>query len=94
MPRNEYNTIATGSPKPCPTSCDSWFFAYRVKSGIFNDSVAQYPTMAVSDGQKKCRNPDVVVNLLGAASIGPNPPALRTMKISSIDERINMTGTE
>src|ERR1700691_1828449 len=94
IPINEYSTIATGSPIACATICDSCFFAYRVKSGIFKLSVAQYPTIAVSDGKKNFRNPCVVVNLLGVESIGPNPPARCSMNPSSASPSTSISGAE
>src|SRR5688572_24631084 len=42
---------------------------------MFRASVAQKPTMAVSEGTKKARNSPVDWNLLGCARIGPIPPA-------------------
>src|SRR5229473_8248913 len=38
-------------------------------------TVAQKPTMPVSDGMKKRRNSGVLWNLLGALRTGPKPPA-------------------
>src|ERR1035437_9069289 len=94
IPMNEYNVIATGRPNAWPTICDPCDFAYRVKSGIFNDSVAQYPTIAVSEGKKKCRKLSVVWNSLGAARIGPNPPALCTIQKSSPSDITSKNGAE
>src|ERR1017187_10179628 len=43
---------------------------------MLSATVAQKPTMPVSDGIKKRRNSALVRNLLGALSTGPRPPAL------------------
>ena len=45
-----------GRPIACPLICAFWVFAYRVKSGIFKESVAQKPTIPVSAGKKKFQN--------------------------------------
>src|SRR5215813_15016547 len=42
---------------------------------MFKATVAQKPTIAVSDGTKTRRNSAVVLNLLGVLSTGPRPPA-------------------
>src|SRR5215813_88826 len=42
---------------------------------MFKATVAQKPTIAVSEGTKTCRNSAVVLNLLGVLSTGPSPPA-------------------
>src|ERR1017187_2646815 len=42
---------------------------------MLSATVAQKPTMPVSDGIKKRRNSALVRNLLGALSTGPRPPA-------------------
>src|SRR5919112_1154605 len=34
--------IVRGSPMACPRICERWVFAYRVKSGMFKESVIQY----------------------------------------------------
>src|ERR1700712_2075024 len=75
-------------------SCESCDFAYRVKSGIFSESVAQYPTIAVSDGIKKCRKLPVEWKRLGVESIGPKPPALCSIQKSSTSDITNMNGAE
>ena len=53
--------------------------AKRVKSGMFSASVAQKPTMAVSDGQNVGQNWPAFLppstNCDGASSSGPKPPA-------------------
>jgi len=43
---------------------------------MLSATVAQKPTMPVSEGMKKRRNSAVLWNLLGALSTGPRPPAL------------------
>src|ERR1700722_16972822 len=61
---------------------------------MFNDKVAQYPTIAVSEGKKKCRKEPVEWNRLGAESIGPTPPALCSIQKSSAKDITNMNGAE
>jgi hypothetical protein len=43
---------------------------------MFSESVAQYPIIAVSDGQNTFMNSPWVANFDGCDRIGPNPPAL------------------
>src|ERR1700741_3638404 len=50
--------------------------------------------MAVSDGKKKCRKLPVEVNLLGADSIGPKPPALFSIQKSRMSDINSMKGAE
>src|SRR5215470_2016962 len=59
-PMNEYSVIAVGNPMACPAICALCDFAYRVKSGMFNATVDQKPTMPVSAGIKKRTNAPVV----------------------------------
>ena len=40
-PMNANAVIVVGSPSACPSACDRWLRAYRVKSGMFRLSVAQ-----------------------------------------------------
>ena len=40
-PMNANAVIVVGRPRAWPSICDRWFFAYRVKSGMFRLSVAQ-----------------------------------------------------
>ncbi len=61
---------------------------------MFSDNVAQYPTIAVSDGKKKRKKSLLVANWLGADNIGPNPPALCSMKPSSRTDITIMNGAE
>src|ERR671916_2069138 len=56
MPIKEKAVIVSGSPRTCPTTCDRWFWAYRVKSGMLRESVIQYPTFAARLGQKSVQN--------------------------------------
>src|SRR6266850_2465619 len=42
---------------------------------MFSATVAQKPTIAVSEGTKTCKNSAVVLNLLGVLRTGPRPPA-------------------
>src|ERR1017187_3956010 len=50
---------------------------------MFSATVAQKPTIPVSDGTKKRMNSALLWNLLGALSTGPSPPALREIHHSS-----------
>src|SRR6516225_12250762 len=50
---------------------------------MFSATVAQNPTIPVSDGMKKRMNSAVDWNLLGALSTGPSPPALPVIHQSS-----------
>src|ERR1700722_7587978 len=61
---------------------------------MFNDKVAQYPTIAVSEGKKKCRKEPVEWNRLGAESMGPQPPALCSIQKSSANDITNINGAE
>ncbi len=49
---------------------------------MLSASVAQKPTIAVSEGTKKATNSSVVAKRLGAASVGPKPPARVTAHAS------------
>src|SRR5260370_8775232 len=59
---------------------------------MFNATVAQKPTIPVSDGTKKRINSPVVLNLLGLASTGPNPPAFRVIHQNIISPTHSMNG--
>src|ERR1700743_2526661 len=72
-PIKENNVMDVGKPMACPTTCAFWLLAYRVKSGILSDKVAQKPTIPVNDGKKKVQKSDEVLNFEGCASIGPKP---------------------
>src|SRR5262245_27289684 len=48
--------IVVGSATTCPTACSRWLRPKRVKSGMFKESVAQNPIIAVSDGMKTGQN--------------------------------------
>src|SRR3954471_4925278 len=50
MPMNENPVIVSGMAMLWPSSCERWSLAYRVKSGMFIDSVIQYPPFAPSPG--------------------------------------------
>src|SRR5689334_19222661 len=73
-PIKENIVIEGGSPMAWPFTCAFWLMAYRVKSGIFSDKVAQNPTIPVSPGIKKCQKSRVEVNFDGCSRIGPSPP--------------------
>jgi len=74
-PMNEKRVIVVGRPKAWPRIWARWSLAKRERSGMLSASVAQKPTMAVSEGTKKTKNSRPVWNLLGRARIGPRPPA-------------------
>src|SRR5215470_12960126 len=59
---------------------------------MFSATVAQKPTIAVSEGTKKCTNSDVVRNLLGALSTGPSPPAFAAIHHNRITPTPSMNG--
>src|SRR4030095_1537935 len=71
-PMNANNVIDGGNPITCPLICAFCDLAYRVKSGMFNESVAQKPTMPVNAGKKKFQN-DGPWSFEGCSNIGPNP---------------------
>ena len=71
-PINAKKAIDGASPITCPLICAFWLLAYRVKSGMFNESVAQKPTMAVNAGKKKFQKEDPW-SFAGCSNIGPNP---------------------
>ena len=48
--------MVVGSATAWPRTCSRWLRPKRVKSGMFSDSVAQKPTMAVSEGKNNGRN--------------------------------------
>ena len=48
--------IVAGSATTWPTTCSRWLRPKRVKSGMFSDSVAQKPIIAVSDGTNTGQN--------------------------------------
>src|SRR5512140_930532 len=59
---------------------------------MFSATVAQKPTIAVSEGIKNGRNSESVWNLLGVESTGPNPPALLVIHHSSSTPTPSMNG--
>src|ERR1700676_4583407 len=59
---------------------------------MFSATVAQNPTIAVSDGTKKWKNSPAVLNLLGALRTGPKPPALRVIHHSNSSATPSMNG--
>src|SRR5215471_12583780 len=85
--------MAVGRPSAWPTIWARWDVAYRVKSGIFKATVAQKPTMPVSEGMKKRRNSPVLWNLLGVSSTGPIPPALPVTQNRSSSPTTSMNGS-
>ena len=72
MPAN--TVIVVGSATICPKACWRWERPKRVKSGMFKESVAQYPTIAVSAGKNAFQKP-LPRSLPGWARIGPRPCA-------------------
>src|SRR5919201_4228696 len=67
--------IVVGSATTWPTICSRWLRPKRVKSGMFSESVAQKPIIAVSDGTNTGQNSPKVRNLPGCDSSGPRPLA-------------------
>jgi hypothetical protein len=63
-----------------------------VKSGIFSATVAQNPTIPVSDGMKNRMNSAVVWNLLSPFSTTPRPPALLVTHHSSSNPTASRNG--
>src|SRR5271169_3882766 len=59
---------------------------------MFRATVAQKPTMPVSEGMKKRMNSPVELNLLGALSTGPMPPARLVIHHSSSNPMASMNG--
>jgi len=59
---------------------------------MFSATVAQKPTIPVSEGMKKRTNSPVVLNLLGLLNTGPSPPALRVIHQSSKSPIPSMKG--
>src|SRR5436305_11893077 len=59
---------------------------------MFSATVAQKPTMPVSDGIKKRINSALVWNLLGVLSTGPRPPALPVTHHKSSRPTANRNG--
>ena len=77
--------IVVGSATTCPTICSRWLRPKRVKSGMFSDSVAQKPIIAVSDGTNTGQSSRKVWNFPGCASSGPRPLALETAHQSRME---------
>jgi hypothetical protein len=48
--------IVEGRAIVCPTTCSRWLRPKRVKSGMFNERVAQNPIIAVKLGTKTGQN--------------------------------------
>ncbi|MCY1383513.1 hypothetical protein D9M69_716470 [compost metagenome] len=71
--------MGAGRPMTWPTTWSRCEREKRVKSGMFRASVAQKPTMAVSDGQNTAQNMPAFFppasNCEGWSKIGPRPPA-------------------
>jgi len=59
---------------------------------MLSATVAQNPTMPVSDGMKCLKNSPVDVNLLGSLSTGPKPPALPVIHHNSSSPTPSITG--
>ena len=72
-PTNANKVMEAGKPIACPFICAFWLFEYLVKSGMFNDNVAQKPTTAVSAGKKNLKNEALSVNFEGSLNMGPKP---------------------
>ena len=91
-PTNANRVIEGGRPIACPLICAFWLFEYLVKSGIFNESVAQKPTTAVNAGKKNLKKEELSANFEGSLKIGPNPFAATTAQqnkaIAAIGKKI------
>ena len=70
--------IVVGSATTWPTICSRWLRPKRVKSGMFSDSVAQKPIMAVRDGTKTGQNSPRRVELAGLRQQRPEAVGLAT----------------
>ena len=75
--------IVVGSATTWPIICSRWLRPKRVKSGMFSESVAQKPIIAVSDGTKTGQNSPSVRKRPGCASSGPRPSAFAIAHHSS-----------
>ena len=51
------SVIVVGSATVWPMACSRWLRPKRVKSGMFSDSVAQKPIIAVSEGTNLVKLP-------------------------------------
>src|SRR5688572_17142215 len=72
--------MGMGSPTAWPITWSRWLRAKRVKSGMLSASVAQNPTIAVSEGQNVAQNRPSLLppgsNCEGEDIMVPKPPAL------------------
>eukprot|EP01031_Cornospumella_fuschlensis_P051887 gene51887-63445_t len=79
-----------------PMSWSRCVLAKRVKSGMFSASVAQKPTIAVSDGQNTAENWPAFLppstNAEGWSRMGPKPPALSQAHHSSTKQMTILIG--
>ncbi len=82
-PMAEKASMVVGRPSVCPSICSRWPRPKRVKSGMLSDSVAQKPTMPVSEGTKTSQKAPKVSKREGCESMGPTPPARPTAHTSS-----------
>ena len=57
-PMKQKRVMVGGRPINCPSIWSRCDRQYRVKSGMFSESVAQNPTIAVSRGKKTVQKPD------------------------------------
>src|SRR3990170_1870275 len=86
-PMKAKSGMVVSSPRAWPAIWSRWDLAYRVKSGILSESVAQYPTIAVTQGRNRVPN-DLGPSLLPRrtselASIGLMPPPFAAAHQSS-----------
>jgi hypothetical protein len=90
--------IGSGRPIVWPISWSRCERANRVKSGMFSASVAQNPTIAVSDGQNTFQNcPSFLppaTNCEGMSIIVPKPPALSIAHHTSTRHMTILIGAE
>src|ERR1700712_938639 len=90
--------MGAGKPIVCPMIWSFCERANRVKSGMFNASVAQKPTMAVSPGQNVAQNKPSFLppatNCEGCASIAPTPPAFDVAHHTSARHMMILIGAD
>ena len=75
--------MVSGRARVWPITWPRWLLAKRVKSGMFSDTVDQNPTVALRAGTSVRKKEPAVLNFEGAASMGPNPPAVKYAQPSS-----------
>ena len=87
-PIAEKISIVGGRPMDWPTICCFCPLAKRVKLGMLSESVAQKPTIPVSEGMKILKKEPKSLNLLGWERRGPKPLAAVTIQITRTRARM------